>query len=164
MLFDPSVSDVRRFFCEAWRRDQAGEPVEPIQALAIDWMREHPEYHAELADPERAQAAAYSPESGRSNPFLHLSMHLALAEQVAADQPSGIRRCMRALTDRTGSVHDAAHVAMECLAETLWEAQRAAAPIDPQRYRERLHRKAGLPVPDASGPASSGSNPNDGPR
>ena len=35
----------------------------------------HPEYHALLDQPERYLERDYQPESGETNPFLHLSMH-----------------------------------------------------------------------------------------
>ncbi len=91
-MFQPSQTDVRRFFCATYIRQRAGAPLEPMQALAARWVDEHPEYHAELADEAAALAAVYTVEEGRTNPFLHLSMHLSIHEQVAIDQPTGIRQ------------------------------------------------------------------------
>ena len=92
-MFTPSQSDVRRFFCDAWRRHRAGGGVlTPLETIAVQWMEQHPEYHAELADLDAALAAVHDVESGRTNPFLHLSMHLSISEQIGIDQPRGIKQ------------------------------------------------------------------------
>ncbi|MGH6624469.1 MAG: DUF1841 family protein, partial [Burkholderiaceae bacterium] len=104
-MFNPSRDDVRRFFCEAWRKHTQAEVLTPLEAMAIDWILEHPEYHADLADAEVAVAREDRIEDGRTNPFLHLSMHLAIAEQLSVDQPTGIRAIYEALVQRRGDSH-----------------------------------------------------------
>ena len=141
-MFQPSQHDVRRFFCEAWRKHRAGLPLTPIEAQAAPWLDEHPEYHAELADLEAALAAVYRVEDGRSNPFLHLSMHLSIDEQCAIDQPTGIRQAVQLLAARRGSLHDAHHEVMECLGEMIWASQRSGLPPDGQAYLEAVRRRA----------------------
>src|SRR5215831_16362300 len=93
-MFAPSQHDVRRFFCEAHSKEQAGLPLTPMETLAAQWIAEHPEYHAELDDVDAALASSYTVEQGRTNPFLHLSMHLSISEQVAIDQPHGIKQAV----------------------------------------------------------------------
>ena len=144
-MFDPKLADVRRFFCEVWRKHQERLPLEPIEAMALDWILAHPEYQRNLQDPEAAIAADYSPLAGKTNPFLHLSLHLAVSEQLSIDQPPGIRALVKTLEQKLGSAHDAAHQAQECLAQTLWQAQRNGAPPDQQAYLACLGRRAGLP-------------------
>ena len=145
MLFNPSVADVRRYFCGIWNKHQNGTPMEPLEMVAWEWIRQHPEYHEELADVNRALEAEYSPEAGRSNPFLHLSLHLAISEQRAIDQPRGIREAMDVLERQLGSAHDAAHQAQECLVEALWQSQRHGRPLDASAYVNALRQRAGLP-------------------
>jgi hypothetical protein len=77
------------------------------------------------------------------NPFLHLSLHLAVEEQLAIDQPPGISALFRRLTAKTGSEHDAAHLVLECLGETVWQAQRHGTAPDEKIYLECLERQAG---------------------
>ena len=89
--------------------------------------------------------ADYSPAGGRTNPFLHLSLHLAVSEQLSIDQPPGIRALVKTLEQKLGSAHEAAHQAQECLAEALWRAQRAGQPPDQQAYLDCLRLRAGLP-------------------
>jgi Domain of unknown function (DUF1841) len=141
-MFSPSQHDVRRFFCEAWRQDRERAALEPMQALAAQWVQEHPEYHAELADVDAALAAQYTGEDGRANPFLHLSMHLSISEQCSIDQPRGIRQAIELLAARRGSLHDAHHEAMECLGRMVWESQRSGRPPDGQAYLDSVRRLA----------------------
>ncbi|MFX7879434.1 DUF1841 family protein, partial [Acinetobacter baumannii] len=70
---------------------QGNQVLTPLEAIARDWILQHPEYHDALRDVEEALAADYSIERGQSNPFLHLSMHLSITEQISIDQPPGIR-------------------------------------------------------------------------
>jgi Domain of unknown function (DUF1841) len=141
-MFAPSQHDVRRFFCEAWRKDRERLALEPIEVLAAQWIEQHPEHQADLADVDAALAAHYSVEGGRTNPFLHLSMHLTISEQCSIDQPRGIRQAVELLAARRGSLHDAHHEVMECLGEMVWASQRSGQPPDGQAYLERVRMRA----------------------
>lgn len=141
-MFNPNQEDVRRFFCAAFAKAQKREVLSPLESLAIDWINQHPEYHPDLADEERAVSADYSVEKGQTNPFLHLSMHLTITEQVSIDQPAGIRDAFERLTRRLDSEHLAAHEIMECLGEMIWESQRSGQPPDGAAYIEAVKRRA----------------------
>lgn len=141
-MFNPSRDDVRRFFCEAWSLREGADGVTPMQAIAIDWIRRHPEYHALIEDVDAALAAEFPPDAGRENPFLHLSLHVSIVEQLQIDQPTGIRDAWQALLARLGDEHEAAHRMIDALAETVWEAQRSGTPPSNDRYLERLRRAA----------------------
>lgn len=141
-MFQPSQHDVRRFFCETWRKQRQGLPLTPMEAMAADWVTEHPEYHADLADVDVAVAASYSVEDGRTNPFLHLAMHLSIAEQCSIDQPTGIRQAVSLLAARRNALHEAHHEVMECLGEMIWASQRSGLPPDGQAYIDAVRRRA----------------------
>jgi hypothetical protein len=141
-MFAPSQNDVRTFFCETHRKQRAGEPLAAIEILAGQWIAEHPEYHAELDDLPAALAAVYTVEDGRTNPFLHLSMHLSISEQVSIDQPRGIRAAIEQLAQRLNSLHEAQHAAMDCLGEMIWASQRSGQPPDPHAYLDAIRRRA----------------------
>jgi len=144
-MFNPSQEDVRRYFCEAYSKSQAGQPLEPLQALAAQWIAEHPEDHADLANPDAAVAAVYATEPTplqAGNPFLHLSMHLSISEQCSIDQPRGIRQAVELLAQKRNSVHAAHHAAMDCLGTMLWESQRAGRAPDGQAYIDCVQRQA----------------------
>ncbi len=141
-MFSPSQHDVRRFFCEALRKQRAGEVMAPIEAIASDWISEHPEYQPELSDLDRALAAVYDVGEGRTNPFLHLSMHLSISEQVSIDQPRGIRQAFDLLAARRQSLHEAHHEVMDCLGEMIWASQRSGLPPDALAYIDCVRRRA----------------------
>ena len=63
-----------------------------MENMALEVILLHPEYHAMLDDAERYQNKDYLPEMGDTNPFLHMSMHIAIKEQLSIDQPPGIRQ------------------------------------------------------------------------
>jgi len=138
-MFNPSREEVREMFFAAWRKYCAGQPLAGIEALAIDVILQHPEYHDTLRHPDRYRDRDYVDES---NPFLHMSLHLALEEQLSIDQPPGIRAAWDALLERWENRHDALHQALECLAETVWRAQRSQAAPDAAAYLECLAARA----------------------
>jgi hypothetical protein len=140
-MFNPSREQVRRFFCESWRKYRERLILEGAEATAADLIAEHPEYHALLENPQAAVEKEFTPEGGQMNPFLHLSLHLAVAEQISIDQPQGIEAAYRALR-RTQDVHDAEHAVMECLGEALWRAQRSNASMDGETYLDCIRKKA----------------------
>ena len=143
-MFAPSQHDVRRFFCEAHGRQRDRLPLTPMQTLAAQWTAEHPEYHAALSDVDAALAANYAVEDGKTNPFLHLSMHLTISEQLAIDQPRGIKQAFELLTASLGSAHEAQHQVMECLGEMVWASQRSGLPPDGHVYLDCVRRRATL--------------------
>jgi hypothetical protein len=141
-MFTPSQNDVRAFFCGVAQKLREGSPMSPMEATAADWVAEHPEYDAELADLPAALGAVYEVDAGRTNPFLHLAMHLSLTEQLAIDQPRGIKQAVELLSRRLGSAHAAQHEAMDCLGEMIWASQRSGTPPDGERYLECIRRRA----------------------
>ena len=137
-MFAPSQEQVRRFFCEAWGKQQAGAVLTPLEALATDWITQHPEYHGDLGDVDSALSTRYDVDSGRTNPFLHLSMHLSITEQVSIDQPHGIQAAVARLAARRGSLHEAHHEVMEALGDMIWSSQRSGLPFDGDAYIARV--------------------------
>lgn len=139
-MFNPSREQVRQFFTEAWGKRRAGGILTPLETMAVDLMEQHPEYHADLESPESA-TRDFSVEQGKTNPFLHLSMHLAINEQLSIDQPPGIKAAFQGLL-ASRDAHDAVHIIMEALGEVVWEAQRLGTPLDTDKYLELIRRHA----------------------
>ncbi|MBC3931623.1 MAG: DUF1841 family protein [Undibacterium curvum] len=140
-MFNPSQDDVRRFFCETFRKMHAKEILTPLESIAADWIQQHPEYDQALSDVEAALQANYSVDQGQTNPFLHLSMHLSISEQISVDQPRGIQAAARQLAQRYNSEHEAHHQIMECLGEMIWNSQRSGLPPDGQAYIEAVQKR-----------------------
>jgi hypothetical protein len=140
-FFDNQSRDqLRRVYIEAWRKRREGLPIEPLEAQVADVIALHPEYHAALERGDDALDRDYTPESGQSNPFLHLGLHLAVRDQIATDRPAGIRKAFQSVAARLGSEHEAEHRIIECLAEAMWEAQRSGRPPDEAAYLQRVLR------------------------
>ena len=130
------------FFVACMPRPRPPAPLEPMEMLVSQWIDEHPEYHAELADVDAALASMLKVDPNKESPFLHLSMHLSISEQCSIDQPRGIRQAVELLTHRRNSLHLAHHEAMECLGKMLWESQRAGRPPDGDAYIACVQRHA----------------------
>ena len=113
-----------------------------MEIVAADWIVLHPEHHLVLADVDAALAAVYDIDAGRPNPFLHLSMHLSISEQMSIDQPRGIKQAVELLAARRGSLHDAHHDVMECLGDMMWTSQRSGMPPDGERYIAAVRHRA----------------------
>ncbi|MBL8447713.1 MAG: DUF1841 family protein [Zoogloeaceae bacterium] len=146
-MFNPSRDQARLFLMDAWRKHLDHQILTPLETVAVELIGLHPEYHAILEDPESADRD-FPPEAGQINPFLHLSLHLAIAEQLSIDQPPGLRAAFEACCQRQGERHAALHDVLEALGETLWTAQRHGTPLDGAAYVARVRQRAGLdPAP-----------------
>jgi len=141
-MFSPSQEDVRRFFCSTYAKARAGSALEAIETIASQWMDEHPEYQADFSDVDTALATMYEATPGRTNPFLHLSMHLSISEQCSIDQPRGIRQAVELLAVRRNDLHAAHHGVIDCLGRMVWESQRAGRPPDGAAYIDCVQQQA----------------------
>jgi hypothetical protein len=140
-MFTPSRDDARRFLIETWAKYRAGQPLSDLENLAAGLIAQHPEYHPIVENPEHHADRDWHPESGETNPFLHLSLHLAVAEQLVIDQPAGIRAQFERLRAARGDEHAALHAILECLGEVIWSAQRHGTPFDAALYLACLERQ-----------------------
>jgi hypothetical protein len=140
-MFNPSRDEVREFFFGLWAKGQAGAPLAPLESMALSIVLEHPEYHEVLGNPERYRERVWTPEGGETNPFLHLSVHLAIEEQLSIDQPPGIRAIVAQLERKHGNPMDARHAVMDCLVEQVWQAQRNNVAFNNDAYLDCLRSK-----------------------
>ena len=89
-LFNPSRDEVREFFFDTWAKFTAQQTLTALEKMGVSVMLLHPEYHAILDKPAQYKQQAYFPELGETNPFLHMSLHLSILEQISINQPIGI--------------------------------------------------------------------------
>ncbi len=141
-MFNPTRDQVRIFFVDLWRKYREGVPLTGLEPLAVDLVLAHSEYHDLLADRDASLTREWTPEGGETNPFLHLSMHLAIEEQLSIDQPPGIRAAFDRLAAARGDRHEALHATMECLGEMVWSSQRNGTPPDGIAYVECVRQRA----------------------
>ena len=140
-MFAPTRDEARRFMIGAWAKFRAGEPLSDMERIVSSLVAMHPEYHPLLENGERSVERDWTPDGGAMNPFLHLSLHLAVAEQLAIDQPPGIRAEFERIRAARGDEHSALHAVLECLGETMWQAQRLGTGPDATVYLGCLSRQ-----------------------
>lgn len=139
-MFVQDRNEARNYFFQVWSKHKNKQPLEPIEVIISDVIHEHPEYHHYLDDQETSMQNDFKPEQNQTNPFLHMGMHIAIKEQVNADRPCGINELFNKLSINSVSVHDTEHKMMECLGQSLWEAQRNNTIPDESNYLECLKR------------------------
>lgn len=136
MLFGQDRNELRQMYADAWRKFRRAEILSPLEGQIAQVVEDHPEYQAIISGEDLD--AEFTPEGGRTNPYLHMGLHLAIRDQVGTDRPAGIRDIFQQLVAKTGDPLEAEHRMLDCLAETLWEAQSRNAEADEQTYLERL--------------------------
>jgi Domain of unknown function (DUF1841) len=140
-LFNPSRDEVREFFFDAWAKFKAQKPLTDLEKIGLGVMHMHPEYHRILDAPEQFKHQEYFPEFGETNPFLHMSLHLSILEQISINQPIGIAGIYEQLKLKHQDEHNAQHDILDCLAETIWQAQRNNTALDSNNYVQLLQQK-----------------------
>jgi hypothetical protein len=130
-------------YLNAWQKHQTGALLQPLEAMIAEVVVMHPEYHALLEKDENALDKDFLPELGESNPFMHMGMHIAIREQLGTDRPAGIGIVYKKLLLRLQDAHEVEHQMMECLGQTLWEAQRNNTAPDEAQYLLCVQRFAG---------------------
>jgi len=138
MLFTQDRTRTRQLFRSAWQKKINDEALEPLEKQIVSLLEEHPEYHKLLTGSENLLDHDFTAEDGSENPFLHLSLHLALREQVGTDRPAGIASITRSLLLKHGDGHTVEHMMIERLGLFLWEAQRQSRAPDEQGYLHSL--------------------------
>ena len=138
-MYGQNRTQMRQFFISSWRKHMAGEPMQPLESLVAGIIQQHPEYHA-LLNSDSELDKDYTEEGGQGNPFLHMGMHITLAEQLSTDRPSGIRDLHKQITRQHGDAHAAEHQMMECLGLVLWEASRQNRAPDETAYLDYLKK------------------------
>ena len=140
-MFKPSREQARQLFFDSWRKYRQQKILSGIETLAIEVILLHPEYHNVLENADRNLDKDYLPEDGNVNPFLHMSMHLAIKEQLSINQPIGICERFAQFQKKIGDEHAAVHKVMECLAEMIWQAHRNQTIPDADIYFKCLDKQ-----------------------
>ncbi|HMT02576.1 MAG TPA: DUF1841 family protein [Burkholderiales bacterium] len=139
-MFNPSLNDVRNFFFDIYAKSLLKQPLAELEKIAYKIILEHPEYHYILENREKYIQFQWLPEIGEINPFLHLSMHLSIIEQLSINQPTGIIDLYDKLLIKS-KPHHAQHELMDCLGEMLWQAERNKTLPDINLYLTCIKKK-----------------------
>lgn len=135
-MYTSDRGEMRKVFFNAWSKHQQHLPLEALEVEIINVITLHPEYRPLLEQPERYQDHDFHD----NNPFLHLSLHLAIREQIQMDRPKGIQKIFHAATNKWGDVHTVEHKIMDCLAQFIWEGQQSGITPDENKYLDYLNR------------------------
>lgn len=141
-LYNPSRDQARQFLFDAWAKFQLQQTLTDLEKIAVEVIQMHPEYHVIFSSPEKYMHQQYFPEMGETNPFLHITLHLSVVEQISINQPIGITQTYDKLRQKYSDTHTAYHDVIDCLAETIWHAQRNNEPLDSAYYLKLLNQKS----------------------
>ncbi len=141
IMFSPSQLDVRKFFLGSYNKAKANIILTDIENIAYSVILEHPEYDFIFHDQDKYLNYQWYPEVGEINPFLHLSMHLSIIEQISINQPLGIKDLFDEMCHKTKDRHKSYHELIECLGEMLWQSQKYGTEPDPNLYLMCIKQK-----------------------
>ena len=131
----------RQVFIQTWTKSRQEEVLSALEQLVLAVILEHPEYHRWL-DSDAVLQHEFSPDTGQENPFLHMGMHIAISEQISTDRPPGTRSCYQILLGKYQDEHKLQHRMMECLGQSLWQAQLNRSMPDEAAYLDCLRNMA----------------------
>ena len=139
-MFVETRDEARQYFIQVWLKLSEGRVLTPLESLIAQVIGAHPEYHALLARAPLALAHDDGGDDARANPFLHMGLHIALAEQLQTDRPPGILGLYQRLVRQDNNAHEVEHQVMDCLARTLAQAARQGLPPDDVAYLDCLRQ------------------------
>lgn len=140
MFFGQDRSQLRKVYFQSWDKFKNNRPMEPMESVIATLINLHPEYHDFFDNLEQNQDRDFTPETGQTNPFLHLGMHISIQEQLGTQRPPEIVSLYQSLCQKTGDAHEAEHRMMDCLGEMLWMAQKNQQAPDETTYLECIKK------------------------
>ncbi|MFK5892600.1 MAG: DUF1841 family protein [Pseudomonadota bacterium] len=141
-MLQQNRSDYREVFFSVWKKIQNQQTIsDAMENIIAQIIKQHPEYHKTLSDYDKFIEKDYLPEMGDSNPFMHMSMHIAITEQLMTDQPVGIKSIYQKLCTKLANNHDAEHFIMECLGNMIWKSQKEQVMPDMDDYLRCIKTK-----------------------
>jgi len=129
-VFTSDRSKQRQYLKQAWGKYTKQEQLEPLELQLAKIVEKHPEYQNLINNLN----SEYFPEQGSVNPFLHINLHLTLQDQLAMDQPKGIRGIHNKLLVKIKDEHEVEHLMMEHIAKMIFNAQKNKAAFDLDGY------------------------------
>ena len=128
-------NQLRQLFIDCWQHHQSKRPLDAAQKQILSVLLQHPEYHSLFNDCQTLINNDYTTDN---NPFLHMSLHLSLQEQLSTGRPKDIKKIYDDLCTKLGDQHVAEHQIMDIMANILWDAQQNNQPPCEQLYLEKL--------------------------
>ena len=133
-MFSADRSEQRKYLARAWDKHNSNQTLDPLELQLVKIIEKHPEYQNIINDLE----TEYFPEQGRTNPFLHINLHLTLQDQIILNQPKGIKQIYSSLLKKYNDAHKVEHIMMEHIAEMIFNSQKYNKPMDLEYYLRSL--------------------------
>ncbi len=133
-MFSQDRSQLRKMFFDAWNKHQKDNTLSAMEQIIVNIINLHPEYHELLGNENDFIDKDYLPENGKTNPFLHMAMHISIHEQLATKRPQQITDLHQQLLTKIQDAHEVEHQMMECLGQMIWQAQRDNVMPDESHY------------------------------
>lgn len=145
MLLGQQRTPYREIFFSVWQKvlsAKSGEPpiLDPMEEIIATLISQHPEYHAIFAAPEQHANTEFPTNNLYENPFLHISMHLSLVEQLHCDRPKGIQACYQNLLLKTCDEHQLQHQVMDIIAAHIWDSINNNREVNDQSLLESIKK------------------------
>ena len=133
-MFSTDRSKQRKFLAEAWEKYNSNHLLDPLEEQLVKIIENHPEYQDIIKNID----TEYFPEQAKTNPFLHINLHLSLQDQLSLDQPKGIKKIYNDLLKKVKDAHQVEHIMMDYIAEMIFNSQKYAKPMDLEHYLRSL--------------------------
>lgn len=141
MFYGSDRSSLRKKFFDAYNKFEAKQPLDAIEQIIIRVIQNHPEYAEVFTKQGFYLNKDYHVEMGETNPFLHMSSHIGLNEQLSTNRPKGIGKIYQDLLANSGlSAHQIEHKMIDIMMEVLWQAQRDNTMPDDKVYIKKLKK------------------------
>jgi len=138
-MFGNDRNELRQMFYTAWNNFNQKAILQPLEQVIVNVIQLHPEYHSLLEDHSTIDQD-FTPEMGDTNPFLHMSMHISIQEQLSTGRPASILDVYKSLLTTHQDAHHVEHMLMECLGLMIWQAQRDQKAPDEAQYVECIKK------------------------
>lgn len=136
MFYSSNLKDLREFYIQAWQKQSEAQELTDLEKKICEVIAKHPEY-------QNYMSSTYLEKNFENgNPFLHMSLHLALHEQIQTDRPQGIQSVYLKLIQKHADQHQVEHAMMEILEYILWEAQKNNQMPDENVYLDACQKLA----------------------
>ena len=140
-MFGNDRTQLRQQFFDVWQKMQHNNILTPLESQIAAVINLHPEYDFIFKKPEANLNKDYFPELGETNPFLHMSLHIALQEQLSTNRPFGIVNLYQQAVKQNKTEHEAQHCLMNALAESMWQAQQQQRQPTDKEYLDLVKRQ-----------------------
>lgn len=132
-MYSDNRNAYRQFFFTLWQKYQKKIPLETNETQLIEIILQHPEYHRFLDKQYENQEFTIE-----ENPFFHMSLHLAIREQIATNRPVGITSIYQNLMMEYQNNLLVEHMMMERLAHFIYLGQKNGTMASDSEYLDAL--------------------------